>query len=137
VTFGLNRKLVGLVLVVLLLVAACSSGSDTATIELVSPAEAAQVIDDDPAGLVVLDIRTPEEFNEARLADAVNVDFYAADFADQLDGLDKNDPYVMYCRSGNRSSDAVKAMKDLGFVEVYEINGGIVNWYDSGFPVEQ
>lgn len=136
-TFELNRKLVGLVLVVLLLVAACSSGSDTATIELVSPTEAAQVIDDDPAGLVVLDIRTPEEFNEARLADAVNVDFYAADFADQLDGLDKDDPYVMYCRSGNRSSDAVKTMKDLGFVEVYEIDGGIVNWYDSGFSVEQ
>jgi len=137
VTFGLNRKLAGLALVVLLLVAACSSGSDTATIDLVSPAEAAQVIEDDPAGLVVLDIRTPEEFNEVRLAGAVNVDYYDADFADQLDALDKNDPYVMYCRSGNRSSDAVKAMKELGFVEVYEIDGGIVNWYDSGFPVEQ
>ena len=136
-TFGLNRKLAGLAMVVLLLVTACSSGSDTATIELVSPADAAQVVEDDPAGLVVLDIRTPEEFNEARLADAVNVDFYDADFAAQLDTLDKNDPYVMYCRSGNRSSEAIKTMKDLGFVEVYEIDGGIVNWYDSGFPVEQ
>ena len=136
-TFGLNRKMAGLAMVVLLLVTACSSGSDTATIELVSPADAAQVIEDDPAGLVVLDIRTPEEFNEARLADAVNVDFYDADFADQLDALDKNDPYVMYCRSGNRSSEAIKTMKDLGFVEVYEIDGGIANWYDSGFPVEQ
>jgi rhodanese-related sulfurtransferase len=137
VTFGLNHKLAGLALVVLLLVSACSSGSDTATIELVSPAEAAQVIDDDPAGLVVLDIRTPEEFNEVRLAGSLNVDFYDADFADQLDTLDKNDPYVMYCRSGNRSSEAIKTMKELGFVEVYEIDGGIVNWYDSGFPVEQ
>lgn len=136
-TFGLNRKLVGLVLVALLLVAACSSAGDTATIELVSPAEAAQVIDDDPAGLVVLDIRTPEEFTEVRLPGAVNIDFYAPDFAAQLDGLDKNDPYVMYCRSGNRSSEAVETMKDLGFVEVYEVDGGIVNWYEEGFPVEQ
>ena len=136
-TFGLNRKLIGLVLALLLVVAACSSSSDTATIDLVSPAEAAQVIEDDPAGLVVLDIRTPEEFNDVRLAGAVNVDYYDADFADQLDAFDKNDPYVMYCRSGNRSSDAVKTMKELGFVEVYEIDGGIVNWYDSGFPVEQ
>ena len=95
-TFGLNRKLAGLALVVLLLVAACSSGSDTATIDLVSPAEAAHVIEDDPAGLVVLDIRTPEEFNEVRLAGAVNVDYYDADFADQLDALDNNDTYVMY-----------------------------------------
>ena len=136
-TFGLNRKLIGLVLALLLVVAACSSGSDTATIDLVSPAEAAQVVEDDPAGLVVLDIRTPEEFNDVRLAGAINVDYYDADFADQLDALDKNDPYVMYCRSGNRSSDAIKTMKELGFVEVYEIDGGIVNWYDSGFPVEQ
>jgi rhodanese-related sulfurtransferase len=136
-TLGLNRKLIGLTFVLLLLVAACSSGSDTATIELVSPATAAQVIEDDPAGLVVLDIRTPEEFDEVRLSGSVNVDYYASDFADQLDNLDKNDPYVMYCRSGNRSSDAVKTMKDLGFVEVYEIDGGIANWYDSGFPVEQ
>ena len=136
-TFGLHRKLVGLVLVMVLLMAACSSAGDTATIELVSPAEAAQVIDDDPAGLVVLVIRTPEEFNEVRLPGAVNIDFYAPDFADQLDGLDKDDPYVMYCRSGNRSSEAVETMKDLGFVEVYEVDGGIVNWYDAGFPVEQ
>ena len=136
-TFGLNRKLAGLVLVVLLLVTACLSAGDTATIELVSPAEAAQVIDDDPAGLVVLDIRTPEEYNEVRLPGAVNIDFYAPDFADQLDGLDKNDPYVMYCRTGNRSSEAIETMKDLGFVEVYEVDGGIVNWYDEGFPVEQ
>ena len=136
-TFGLSRKVAGLALAVMLLVVACSSGSDTATIELVSPQEAAQVIDDDPAGLVVLDIRTPEEFNDVRLAGATNVDFYAPDFAEQLDALDKNDPYVMYCRSGNRTSDAVNTMKELGFVEVYEIDGGIVNWYDSGFPVEQ
>jgi len=93
------------------------------------------VIADDPAGLVVLDIRTPEEFDEAHLADAIDVDFYASDFADQLDKLDKDVPYVMYCRTGNRSSDAVQTMKDLGFVEVYEIDGGIVNWYEQGYPV--
>jgi len=132
---GMIRTLSGLVLVLAVLVTACSSGSDTATIELVSPEQAAQVIEDAPSGLVVLDIRTPEEFNEARLEGAVNIDYYETSFADQLDTLDKNDPYVMYCRSGNRSSDAVKTMKDLGFTEVYEIDGGIVNWYESGYPV--
>jgi rhodanese-related sulfurtransferase len=132
---GMIRTLSGLVLVLAVLVSACSSGSDTATIELVSPEQAAQVIEDAPSGLVVLDIRTPEEFNEARLSGAINVDYYETNFADQLDTLDKNDPYVMYCRSGNRSSDAVKTMKDLGFTEVYEIDGGIVNWYESGYPV--
>lgn len=132
---GMIRTLSGLILVLAVLVTACSSGSDTATIELVAPEQAAQVIEDAPSGLVVLDIRTPEEFNEARLDGAINIDYYETNFADQLDTLDKNDPYVMYCRSGNRSSDAVKTMKDLGFTEVYEIDGGIVNWYESGFPI--
>ncbi|MEA3510043.1 MAG: rhodanese-like domain-containing protein [Actinomycetota bacterium] len=130
------RTLAVLILVLSVLVAACSSDTTTQAIELVSPAEAAQVIADDPAGLVVLDIRTPDEFAQARLADAVLVDFYETDFAAQLDTLDKDVPYVMYCNSGNRSSEAVKTMKDLGFVEVYEIDGGIVNWYDQGFPLE-
>ena len=132
----LIRSLLLLVLALSVLVTACSSDTTTQSIELVSPADAAQVIADDPAGLVVLDIRTPEEFNEARLADAIMVDFYADDFTDQLDTLDKDVPYVMYCRTGNRSSDAVKTMKDLGFVEVYEIDGGIVNWFEQGYPIE-
>ena len=126
-----------LALSVSILAAACSSGGATQTIELVSPAKAAEVIDASPDGLVVLDIRTPEEFNEARLPNATMVDYYAADFADQLDALDKDVPYVLYCRTGNRTSDAVGTMRDLGFTEVYEIDGGIVNWYEQGFPIEQ
>lgn len=130
------RTLAVLILALSVLVAACSSDTTTQSIELVSPAEASQVIADSPAGLVVLDIRTPEEFTQARLADAMLVDFYEDDFAAQLDTLDKDVPYVMYCNSGNRSSEAVKTMEDLGFVEVYEIDGGIVNWYDQGYPIE-
>lgn len=130
------RSLLALILALSVLVTACSSDTRTQSIELVSPADAAQVIADDPVGLVVLDIRTLEEFNEARLADAIMVDFYADDFADQLDTLDTDVPYVVYCRTGNRSSEAVKTMKDLGFVEVHEVDGGIVNWYDQGYPIE-
>lgn len=133
---AMARSLLALILALSVLVTACSSDTRTQSIELVSPADAAQVIADDPAGLVVLDLRTLEEFNEARLADAIMVDFYADDFADQLDTLNKDAPYVVYCRTGNRSSEAVKTMKDLGFVEVYEVDGGIVNWYDQGYPIE-
>jgi len=124
-------------LTVSVLATACSTGGATQTIELVSPAKAAEIIDDSPEGLVILDIRTLEEFNEARLPDAIMVDYYAADFADQLDRLDKDVPYVLYCRTGNRTSDTAKTMKKLGFVEVYEIDGGIVEWYGQGYPVEQ
>lgn len=124
------------------LAAACGTATADAErvdqqISLVPPAAALQVIDEQPADLVVLDIRTPEEFAGPRLADSVNVDFYAADFTDQLDDLDKTATYVVYCRSGNRTSQAIPIMRDLGFQVVYEVDGGIVNWANAGFPLEQ
>ena len=133
-------KRIALLLALGLAAAAC--GTSTATeadqdIRLVPPAAALQVIDDRPADLVVLDIRTPEEFAGPRLPDAVNVDFYAADFADQLAELDPSATYVVYCRSGNRTSQTIPLMRDLGFESVYEVDGGIVSWAESALPLEQ
>ena len=112
--------------------AGCSSSG--ATLETVDPATAATVIAEEP-GVVVLDIRTPEEYAQGAIDGAVNIDFYASDFASQLDQLDKSTPYVVYCRSGNRSGQAMDTFADLGFTDVTEIEGGLVNWYDAGFPV--
>ena len=126
------------VVAVLLLVAGCGGGAETATreavIETISPAEAGEIVGS--AGLVVLDVRTPEEFGAGRLAGAVNLDFYAATFADDLAGLDREAPYLLYCRSGNRSAEAREMMRSLGFLEVHEIAGGIVAWAEAGLPLE-
>ena len=111
--------------------AGCSSG---ATLETVGPGEAADVIDGN-ADVVVLDIRTPEEFSEGIIEGAVNIDFYDTDFAAQLDTLDKDADYVVYCRSDNRSGQAMDVFADLGFTSVTEIDGGIVAWYQAGLPV--
>ena len=123
-----------------LVAAACGTATAQSTdqdIQLVPPSAAFQVVDEAPADLVVLDIRTPEEFAGPRLANSINVDFYATDFADQLDDLDKTATYVVYCRSGNRTSQAIPIMRDLGFEVVYEVDGGIVSWANSGLPLEQ
>lgn len=78
---------------------------------------------------IVLDVRTAEEYDEQRIGDdALLVDFYAADFKQQLDALDKSKKYLMYCRSGGRSSAATEVMKGLGFEEFYELKGGINSW---------
>ena len=122
-----------IVLVGTALLGACSSTAE-AVLETVAPADADLVLAEN-GDAVLLDIRTPEEFAEVRIAGAENVDFYAADFTRQLEQLDPGGPYVVYCRSDNRSGQAMEAFRDLGFTEVYEIDGGIVNWYDSGFPV--
>jgi rhodanese-related sulfurtransferase len=118
--------------------ALASCGGSTATavgVTEVVPDRAQQVIEEAPAGLVVLDVRTPEEFAEGHLTGAVNVDFYAADFGDRLAELDPTLPYVLYCRSGNRSGTTAEMMTELGFEEVYEVDGGILAWAAAGHAV--
>ena len=131
----ISRRLVALALTATLGLAAC--GGDTAVFELTDAAESQELLTDPPAGLVVLDIRTPEEYGEGHLAGSSNLDFYEPDFATSLDALDKDLPYFVYCRSGNRSSTAIETMKDLGFTEVYELDGGIVKWAEAGLPIEK
>ncbi len=74
---------------------------------------------------IILDVRTPEEFQEQHLKNAINIDFYDSNFEQQLQKLDKNKRYVIYCRSGARSAIVLKWMKKLGFKEVYNIVNGI------------
>ena len=102
----------------------------------VSPQRAQEIIDEAPEGLVVLDVRTPAEFAEGHLPDAILVDFRAPDFEDQLTALDPTVPYVLYCRSGNRSGQSMPIMERLGFQEVYEVDGGIVAWMADSLPVQ-
>ncbi len=112
--------------------AGCSSSS--ASIETVGPEAAATVIAEESAE-VILDIRTPQEFSEGIIDGAVNIDFYEPTFAAELDALDKDAHYVVYCRSGNRSGQAMSTFEDLGFTNITEIDGGIVNWYNTGHDV--
>ncbi len=104
-------------------------------ISTISATDAATITDDPPEGLVVLDVRTPEEFAEGHLDGAVLVDFYDPDFAEQLAALDPDVPYLVYCRSGNRSGQALGVMEQLGFTSVADVNGGIIAWAGAGLPV--
>ena len=75
-----------------------------------------------------IDIRTPGEYQEERIANGFNIDFYATDFREQLDKLDKSKKYIYHCRSGSRSARAVPIFKELSFGEVLELDGGINKW---------
>ena len=127
---------------------ACGSDSDSAStattpaaagqpagFTTVSADAAASIIDDAPEDLVVLDVRTAEEYAEGHIDGAVQLDFYSPDFAEQLAQLDPTVPYVVYCRSGNRSGQTVPIMEELGFTSVADVDGGIVAWQNSGLPV--
>lgn len=118
-----------------ILLAGCATATDEA-VQLVSASDAAELLDDTAAREVVLDIRTPDEYNDGHLANAVLIDFYEPDFRDMISGLDRDEDYVLYCRSGNRSAEAAKIMRELGFNSVDEVDGGIVAWLEAGLPVE-
>jgi rhodanese-related sulfurtransferase len=118
-------------LVLVVLLSACSS-SATAVVDMVGASQADRLVGDSAA---VLDIRTPEEFAEGHIEGAINIDFYAADFADRIGALDPEAVYLVYCRSGNRSGQAIDLFRDLGFVEVHEIEGGILTWVGEGLPL--
>jgi rhodanese-related sulfurtransferase len=111
------------------------ASTEAASLVTVSPLEASQTIDSAPDGLVVLDVRTATEYAEGHIEGATLVDFYAADFEAQLAELDPAVPYVLYCRSGNRSGQTMPMMDRLGFLEVYEIDGGILAWTAASLPV--
>lgn len=106
-----------------------------AGVRVVAPEEAAATIADAPDDLVILDVRTQEEFDEGHLEGAVMLDFYRDDFAEELATFDRDVPYVLYCRSGSRSAQARQLMEDLGFTSVEDIDGGIVGWQQAGLPV--
>ncbi len=84
---------------------------------------------------VILDVRTLEEFMDGHIEGARNYDFYETDFEDRLNSLDKNAIYYIYCRSGNRSSQTVTLMKELGFMNVVELQGGIASWVGAGYSL--
>jgi rhodanese-related sulfurtransferase len=86
------------------------------------------------ADFVILDVRTPSEFAAGHLAGAIMFDSNAANFKGEVSKLDKNKRYLVYCRTSNRSGQAVAVMKDLGFKEVYDMDGGIVAWEAAGYP---
>jgi rhodanese-related sulfurtransferase len=81
-------------------------------------------------GLIVIDVRTPSEFAEQRLDGALNINLQADDFVERISELDRNGNYAVYCRSGNRSAEAVAAMKTLGFTNVSD-HGGIAEASES------
>jgi rhodanese-related sulfurtransferase len=119
--------------IALTVVVACG-GTTTVEVEVISPAAAAEAIADTPS-VVVIDVRTPEEFAEGHLDGARNIDVLAADFRDRVAELDRDSDYLIYCRSGSRSADAASVLEELGFASVDEIDGGIVAWQGAGLPV--
>lgn len=76
----------------------------------------------------LLDVRTPGEFAGGHISNAKNADWNGSDFNTQVANLDKEKPVFVYCLSGGRSKKAASHLKDLGFKNIIELNGGYLAW---------
>ena len=78
--------------------------------------------------VMVIDLRTQEEFKDGKIRSSLNIDFQKREFIDNLNKLDKEKPYIIYCMSGNRSLKASHVMKSLGFKMIYHYKKGYKDW---------
>lgn len=86
---------------------------------------------------VIIDLRTTDEMKKGYIKGAVQLDFLAKDAEAQIDKLDKNKVYYIYCAAGGRSADAAEYMKTKGFMRVYNLEKGFSEWEKKGYPVEK
>lgn len=114
------------------------TNNQTATTETVETAEKTAISKDltaqefkagiDGGNILLLDVRTPAEFAGGSIASAINIDYNAADFSQQIDALSKDKPVYLFCQSGGRSGKALKLFTEKGFPEVYNLIGGYGAW---------
>ena len=87
---------------------------------------------------ICLDVRTAEEYNEGNIENSINIDFYKSmDFMKFLDKLNKDENYFVYCRSGKRSDASCQIMKEFGFNNVFNLEGGFLAWSENDYEVNR
>ncbi|WP_292365338.1 MULTISPECIES: rhodanese-like domain-containing protein [unclassified Methanoculleus] len=134
----LHPLLAVLLAVALVLAGGCLEGSpapDDQVVRTITPSEASALIEEregDP-GFVIVDVRRPDEFAGGHIPGAININ--SAEFSEHLDGLDPEATYLVYCQRAGRSAGVREMMREAGFCEVYEIEGGLNAWEAAGLPV--
>ena len=85
----------------------------------------------------LVDVRTPKEYKGGFIANAKNIDYYSPEFDKEIKKLDKDKAVILYCHSGGRSANGAKKMLKMGFVKVYNLEGGIVEWRKKGLEIKK
>lgn len=100
----------------------------------VSARDVAKMLRKDPS-IILVDVRTPEEYQQGHLKGCKLMNYYDADFRERAKKLPKDKRIVLYCRSGRRSADAMTYLTSIGYSRVYNMLGGIIAWQKDRQPV--
>lgn len=128
-----KRFLAGVVVLAagVLVLSACSSSAGAIT--NMNPKEFSSKTHE--SGVITLDVRTRDEFNQGHIAGAINIDVEANTFQNEISKLDMTKTYAVYCQSGRRSGIATKAMEKMGFKHIFNLQNGMNDWMGQGMPV--
>ena len=114
------------VILVLILGFACKPTPPAPEGSVVQPAQLEQKLNSD---IQLVDVRTAEEYANGHIGDAVNMDVLQAEkFPQEIQSLDKTKPVYVYCKSGVRSNKAANILREAGFAEVKDLDGGYTAW---------
>jgi len=137
------KALIGVVLISIVLLQGCTTTeynspySKTQTLLDITAIESYAIIQNNTENpnFIIIDIRTPEEYESGHLVDSIIIDYYESTFEKDIDQLDKEKTYLIYCRTGRRTGLAMDIMEDLNFLNVYNMLGGITQWEADGLPI--
>jgi len=104
-----------------------SAQTEGVAVKRVSKTEFTKILKANPDA-VLIDVRTPREYNAGKIDDAQNIDFNDDSFTTKISALDKNKLTLIYCQSGGRSGKALSQMREMGFTDVRELEGGYSGW---------
>ena len=144
-TFCLMNNILAIIIVFISMILSCnnksslqqeSESSGKFIYKVLSTNEFESKLKQEHKNYLLLDVRTPEELEETGYIEgAINIDVEADGFIEKVNRLDKSKTIMVYCRSGGRSSTASEMMKDEGFKEIYDLEGGITEWKEQEKPV--
>lgn len=113
---------------------AFSQGQASAVMRNVSVEEFKKLMDN-LQGEVVVDLRTPDEIAHGKIAGSIEIDFFGQAFEPSIAALDRNKVYLLYCGSGSRSGETSELMNKMGFMNLYNMEGGFRQWVKRKMPV--
>src|SRR4051812_27140457 len=123
-------------LVVTLAIFAFTHFANAADAKNISIDEAAKLVSSN-MNIVVLDVRTPREFQAGHIKGATNINFNDKEFAKRVAALDKNKTYIVHCAAGGRSAKACEQIKTMDFKNMLHMNQGFNAWKEAGKPIEK
>lgn len=117
----------------LLIVASCASANQEA-VEIINAERLAEL---QTEGVLVFDIRTPDEYKNGHIPNVIHVNFFDTNFIEQVKELNLSESIVIHCASGGRSAKAAKKLSEAGFIKIYDYSGGFNDWSSKGLKVEK